>query len=81
MIRRFSASRATLLAEVAGAAALLQVWARRLEAAGDGGFPQSDYPASPEALGEALEQLQADLLLVAGKCENTAEFLQNRRPG
>jgi len=72
-------SRELMLTELTGARKVLERWEQIVDPdQADTGFPVVDWPAAPEALTQCLAEMQAELVLVAGKCEGLAEAIHNR---
>lgn len=72
-------SRELLLSEIRSAKAVLERWEKFADPENtDSPMPALDVPAPMEHLVECLIEMQAELVIVAGKCENLAESIHNR---
>jgi len=72
-------SRSLILAELRGALAILDRWEKYMDPEDlEFPLPTLDAPAPQEHLIECLIEMQAELVIVAGKCENLAESIHNR---
>lgn len=72
-------SRELLLSEIRSAKAILGRWEEIVDPECDkGGLPGIDMHGSKEQLYECLIEMQAEMVIAAGKCENLAEAIHNR---
>lgn len=72
-------SRELLLTEIRSAKAILERWEKYVDPEDkDHPLPALDVAAPRENLVECLIELQAELVIAAGKCENLAESIHNR---
>ena len=71
-------SRQLLLEEIRSAKAILERWEKIVDPESDVPMPVLDVQAPREHLAECLIEMQAELVIAAGKCENLAEAIHNR---
>jgi len=72
-------SRDLLLAEIRSARKILDRWERLVDPDNaEHPMPVLDAQAPEQYLVECLIEMQAELVIVAGKCENLAESIHNR---
>jgi hypothetical protein len=72
-------SRQLLLSEIRSAKAILDRWEKYMDPENEESpLPALDVAAPKEHLVECLIEMQAELVIVAGKCENLAESIHNR---
>ena len=72
-------SRGLLLDEIRSAKAILERWEKIVDPDNtDAPMPGLDVQAPREHLVECLIEMQAELVIAAGKCENLAESIHNR---
>jgi hypothetical protein len=72
-------SRQLLLDEIRSAKAILERWEKIVDPDNtDSLMPVLDVQAPREHLAECLIEMQAELVIAAGKCENLAESIHNR---
>lgn len=72
-------SRQLLLSEIRSARAILDRWEKIVDPDNrEAPMPVLDVQAPREHLAECLIEMQAELVIVAGKCENLAESIHTR---
>lgn len=72
-------SRELLLAEIRSAISILERWEKLVDPENTSfPMPVLDSPAPNQHLAECLIEMQAELVIAAGKCENLAESIHNR---
>jgi hypothetical protein len=72
-------SRKLMLDEIRSAKAILERWEGIVDPENTAApMPVLDVQAPKEHLVECLIEMQAELVIVAGKCENIAESIHNR---
>ena len=72
-------SRKLLLDEIRSTKAILEKWEKIVDPeCVEVGLPVLDFQAPKERLFECLIEMQAEMVIASGKCENLAEAIHNR---
>jgi len=72
-------SRELMLSEIRSTRTILEKWEKIVDPECEGqGLPVLDIQGSMDNLHECLIEMQAELVIAAGKCENLAEAIHNK---